>query len=147
MSSQEREFNVADCHVNDVRLVSIKAEAHEYEASYESIRVEFELGDFRIKENESGMRVRAKAETVLYADGEEDRVLATVALLYEVDLWTSDDLQTVLGSDELRHEIIDTRVVPYLFPYVRQKIHELTAELSLPPILVPTDSFQDVKPQ
>ena len=80
----------------------------------------------------------------MYADGEEDKVLATVALLYEVDLRIpDDDLQTVLGSDDLRHEIIDTRVLPYLFPYVRQKIHELTTELPLPPILVPTDSFQD----
>lgn len=144
MSSQEREFDVANCHVDDIRLVSIKAEAQEYEASYESIRVQFELGDFRIKEIEYGLRIRAKAETVLYADGEEDKVLATVALLYEVDLRIpDDDLQTVLGSDDLRHEIIDTRVLPYLFPYVRQKIHELTTELPLPPILVPTDSFQD----
>ena len=115
MSSQEREFDVANCHVDDIRLVSIKAEAQEYEASYESIRVQFELGDFRIKEIEYGLRIRAKAETVLYADGEEDKVLATVALLYEVDLRIpDDDLQTVLGSDAVSYTHLTLPTTPYV---------------------------------
>lgn len=142
MSSLDPELSVADCHVTDFRLVSIRAEAQGYDAPYESVRVQFELGDFRVKGIEDGMRFRATADAVLHADGLDDVVLAEISLLYEVDLQAPDErTQAVIESDGLRRKIIDSRVMPYLFPFVRQKIHELTTELPLPPVLLPADAF------
>lgn len=144
MSAENADFKDADdCFVVDIRLVSIKADALKYEIPHEGVRVQFELGQFQGRKIEEGVRVRARAETTFFADGDLDRVLSEIELWYEVDLSIPEgQAEAAIHDADRKSEIIESYVAPALFPFVRQKIHELTNELPLLPVLLPVDTLR-----
>lgn len=144
MSEQEQSVEVAkECVVNEIRLVAVNADALNYETPYEGVHVQFELGQFQGKLIEGGVRVRAKAETKLFADGEKERVLGEVGIWYEIDLSVPEEqAESFIHDPDRKGEIIDEYVAPALFPYVRQKIHDLTNELPLVPVLLPVNTLR-----
>ena len=127
-------------HVGDVQLVAINADARDYETLPEDLRVDFGLGDFYWKVINSGLRARVAADARFYpqenADQEEPH--CEITLLYEVDLVLPEGFdEQLLAEDGNISLILETKVAPYVFPYVREKIHTLSNELPLPVTLIP----------
>ena len=125
--------------VSDLRLVSIAADARNYEMLPEAIRVDFELGRFMSRLIEAGIRVRTQASVEYLSDEEPEEPLAQIKLWYEVDLiLPAQQAENAMNDDPTMQELVDTLVAPVLYPYVRSKVHDLTNELPLPSTLLPT---------
>lgn len=131
-----------EVEVTDLRLVSISADARDYEALPVAVRVEFELGRFMSRPEKDGMRVRAQASVDFFGDAEPDEAVAQIVLWYEIDLLMSEDqVQLTVGNGPQMKELTDTLIAPVLFPYVRAKVHELSNELPLPVTLLPVGTL------
>lgn len=124
--------------IADVRLVSINADARNYEALPVAVRVEFELGRFMSRPEKDGMRIRARASVDFFGDAEADEAVAQIVLWYEIDLVMSEEqVAHTVGNGSQMKELTDELIAPVLFPYVRAKVHELSNELPLPVTQLP----------
>ena len=132
-------------HVRDVQLVALNADARDYETLPEDLRVDFGLGDFYWKMIDSGLRARVSAAAKFYAqeDVNHGEPHCEITLLYEVDLDFPENFdEQLLAEDGNISLILETKVAPYVFPYVREKIHTLSNELPLPVTLIPTQVIE-----
>lgn len=134
--------------VQDIRLIALNGDAQNYMDIPDSVRIEFGLSDFRHRWLDDTLQVQVRS-IVAFGDQEinmvtGEGVIASIELLYEVDLCTSEQLPPENEvSPELFQEILDVRVIPALYPYVRAKVHTLSTELPLPTTLIPLDIVGD----
>lgn len=137
MTSTTNNFD-KQVEVADLRLVSVSADAKNYEVLPDAVRVEFELGRFMSRPENDGMRVRAQASVDFFEDAEADEPVAQIELWYEIDLvMPEEQVKLTVGKGPQMQELTDALIAPVLFPYVRAKVHELTSELPLPVTLLP----------
>lgn len=137
-------------HVRDVQLVAINADARDYETLPDDLRVDFGLSDFYWKIIDSGLRARVTAAARFYAreDANHGEPHCEITLLYEVDLDFPENFdEQLLAEDGTIPEILETKVAPYVFPYVREKIHMLSNELPLPVTLIPLQVIEAAEAQ
>lgn len=146
MSTDENErAQLERIHVGDVQLVAMNADARDYETLPEDLRVDFGLGDFYWKVINSGLRARVTAVARYYPreNADQEEPLCEITLLYEVDLVFPEDFdEQLLAEDGNISLILETKVAPYVFPYVREKIHTLSNELPLPITLIPPHAIE-----
>lgn len=147
MSTDEnRREQLERIRVRDVQLVAINADARDYESLPEHLRVDFDLGDFYWKTIDSGLRTRVTAAAKFYAaeNPNQGEPHCGITLLYEVDLKFPGNFdEQLLTEDGNISLILETKVAPYVFPYVREKIHTLSNELPLPITLIPPEVIDE----
>ncbi|WP_257162660.1 hypothetical protein [Corynebacterium cystitidis] len=136
---------IEEARIEDIRLVTVNADARNYEELPETVRVEFEMGGFHTRAVEFGIMVRVQANARFCVEGEKEgesaSTLAEISLLYEVDVSMPPHLvEQCPPPADVMTTIIDSKIAPFVYPYVRAKVHTLSTELPLPTTLIPAEA-------